>query len=354
MRGAITTVPAVGAGFSPLNEQLKLWERHWSEQIAKQAVWLSGMVTYRQVEEIMREVGQTDISCSSVWRRVEQWGQKFQEVEALQQVKAYELEEPTPIDPNRSLERMGAAMDGTMVHIRDEGWKELKVGCVFDVAQRLHYDEHTQEEIELGRAANNSYVAHLGGPERFGRQLWAEARQRFWMHAEDSLTIGDGALWIWNLVSEHFYDSHQLVDWYHATEHLAEVARILYGEGTPAARRWYRRWETKLYQGHVSKLVKALKRQATKQPKKSEDILKQAGYFHNNRRRMNYLEMRSEGYPIGSGMVESAAKQYKARFCGSGMRWSRRGAKRLLPIRSAILSSRFDKMWRYAYNSPPN
>ena len=54
-------------------------------------------------------------------------------------------------------------MDGTMVHIRDEGWKELKVGCVFDVAQRLHYDEHTQEEIELGSAANNSYVAHLGG-----------------------------------------------------------------------------------------------------------------------------------------------------------------------------------------------
>jgi len=194
----------------------------------------------------------------------------------------------------------------------------------------------------------------LGGPERFGRQLWAEARQRFWMHAEDSLTIGDGALWIWNLVSEHFYDSHQMVDWYHATEHLAEAARILYGEGTPTARRWYRRWETKLYQGHVDKLVKALKRQAAKQPKKSEDILKQAGYFHNNRRRMNYLEMRSEGYPIGSGMVESAAKQYKARFCGSGMRWSRKGAERLLPIRSAILSSRFDKMWRYAYNSPPN
>jgi hypothetical protein len=69
---------------------------------------------------------------------------------------------------------------------------------------------------------------------------------------------------------------------------------------------------------------------------------------------MNYLEMRSEGYPIGSGMVESAAKQYKARFCGAGMRWSRKGAERLLPVRTAILSSRFDKMWRSAYLSPPN
>jgi hypothetical protein len=69
---------------------------------------------------------------------------------------------------------------------------------------------------------------------------------------------------------------------------------------------------------------------------------------------MNYLEMRMEGYPIGSGMVESAAKQYKGRFCGAGMRWSRPGAERLIPVRTAILSKRFDKMWHLAYNSPPN
>ena len=70
--------------------------------------------------------------------------------------------------------------------------------------------------------------------------------------------------------------------------------------------------------------------------------------------RMQYLEMREEGYPIGSGMVESEAKQYKARFAGPGMRWSRTGAERLLPIRTAIMSKRFDKMWALAYNSPPN
>jgi hypothetical protein len=80
----------------------------------------------------------------------------------------------------------------------------------------------------------------------------------------------------------------------------------------------------------------------------------EAGYFHNNRRRMNYLDMRSEGYPIGSGLVESAAKQYKARFCGPGMHWCRKGAERLLPVRTAIMSRRFDKMWNLAYISPPN
>lgn len=316
-------------------------------------MWLSGLVTYAQAEQIMREIGRVDISQSSVWRRVDLWGRRLQAIESLQQAKAYGFEEPQEIDPNRSLGRMGAAMDGTMVHIREEGWKELKVGCVFDIAKRRQYDPHTQEVIELGSAIHNGYVAHLGGPEVFGRKIWAEARQRHWMHAEDSLTMGDGALWIWNLVSEHFYASHQLVDWYHATEHLANAAKTLNGEGTPAAQRWYRHWETKLYQGHVDKLVQALQSQAERQPDKAEALRKEAGYFHNNRKRMNYLEMRAEGYPIGSGMVESAAKQYKARFTGPGMRWSRTGIDRLLPVRTAIMSGRFNKMWRLAYNSPP-
>jgi hypothetical protein len=333
---------------------LRIWEKQWSEQVAKQAVWLSGLVPFDRTAEILQTVGQIAISSSSVWRRVQHWGAQMQAVEARQQVKAYELEEPRAHDPNRSWGKMGVAMDGTMIHIRTAGWKELKVGCVFEIGSCVEKDPQTREPIQLGSAVNNTYVAHLGGPETFGRQIWAEARQRSWMEVEDSLAIGDGAPWIWNLVSEHFYASHQLVDWYHATEHLAEAARSLYGEGTAKNRTWYRRWTTKLYLGHCRKLIGALQRQATLQPEKSETILQQARYFKNNLKRMNYLEMRMEGYPIGSGMVESAAKQYKGRFCGAGMRWSRPGAERLIPVRSAILSRRFDKMWQLAYNSPPN
>jgi len=292
-------------------------------------------VPYGRAAEIMQTVGDIDISTSSVWRRVERWGRRFQEIEARQQVKAYELDEPKPIDPNRSLGRMGVAMDGTMVPIREEGWKELKVGCVFEVSSRLHKDPHTKKEVVLGSAANNTYVAHLGGPEVFGRQLWAEARSRHWMHAEDTLAIGDGATWIWNLVSEHFYASHQMVDWFHATQHIADAAQTIYEEGTPAAKRWFRRWETKLYQGRVRQLVKALNRQAIRQPhivpmflrEISQPILQQAGYFRNNAKRMNYLDMRLESFP---------------RTTGDGY-----------PIRSSILSKRFDKMWDLAYNSPP-
>ena len=78
-----------------------------------------------------------------------------------------------------------------------------------------------------------------------------------------------------------------------------------------------------------------------------------AGDFRTHHQRMHYLQMREEEWPIGRGMVESGAKQFKARFSGPGMRWSRQGAENLLPVRAAVLSGRFDQMGDAAKNLPP-
>ncbi|MCB0222308.1 MAG: hypothetical protein KDI02_01350, partial [Anaerolineae bacterium] len=97
-----------------------------------------------------------------------------------------------------------------------------------------------------------------------------------------------------------------------------------------------------------------LRQRALQLPQTAEMLGTEAGYLENNKRRMNYLECREEGFLLGSGMVESGAKQFKARFCGPGMRWSRSGLERLIPIRSAILSHSFDQLWPAVYNSPHN
>jgi hypothetical protein len=166
--------------------------------------------------------------------------------------------------------------------------------------------------------------------------------------------LGDGAVWIWNLAQEHFYDSEQVVDWYHAKEHLANAALLLHGEGSPAMHRWLNEQETGLFQGHAEEIARKITSDAAGKGSVKDDLLKEAGYFENNKRRMDYLEMRIQGWIIGSGMVESGGKQYKARFTGPGMQWGRPGAERLLPVRSAILSDRFDELWYRAYNSPQN
>ena len=85
---------------------------------------------------------------------------------------------------------------------------------------------------------------------------------------------------------------------------------------------------------------------------RAEALRREAGYFQDNYRRMQYLETREEGFPIGSGMVESACKQFRARLAGAGMRWSRVGLERLLPIRAAIMSQRFDEVWQKVYHLP--
>lgn len=349
----MTTVRLV---FFPLDKQLGVRKTRWSEQVAKLAVWLGGLVSFEQAAEILQRIGQMAISDSSVWRQTQEWGEEFVAIEAAERALANALPGQRDVlrREARSDGRMGVSMDGSMIHIRDEGWKELKIGCVFGVEVRPTRDRETGDWEDLAHAANNSYRAHLGGPAVFGQQVWAEARRRGWERAIDTQVIGDGASWIWNLAQGHFYDSHQVVDWYHATEHLAEAARLLKGEGTLAAKQWFNQRQTLLFQGHAHNIAQELSDAARKQPAVAEELEKQAGYFRNNHRRMNYQQLREDGWLIGSGMVESGAKQFKGRFNGPGMRWSRSGAQKLLPVRAAIMSRRFDDFWHRAYNSPPS
>ncbi len=332
---------------------MRLVGKNWSEGIVKLMVWLSGIVSYGLSEEIMQQIGQMNVSDSSIWREAQEWGKRFQALEeGEQEGKAVTGRWGGPIRVATPRGRMGVAMDGGMIHIRKEGWKEVKVGCVFDVQEIPTLDKATGDVIEIGHAVRNSYVAHLGGPEEFGAKLWTEADRRGWLGAADSEVVGDGAPWIWNLAEDHFYSSHQVVDWYHAVQHLANAGHLLYGEGE-AFRRWYNSSKTALFQGQASRIAQELSAAAQQHATAGEDLEREAGYFRNNSHRMNYQEMREDGWVIGSGMVESGAKQFKARFTGPGMRWSRAGADRLLPIRAAIMSGRFDAVWQRASLLPP-
>ena len=335
---------------------MRLCDKHWSEGVAKQAVKYSGKMPFAEAVEALQELGQIEISSTSVWRLTQAWGEALKGVEEKESEQAnqvLDLPESGSATVKRS-ERLGAGMDGTMIYIRGEEWKELKVGCFFNVELVPTLDPETKEWVELGHATQTSYISHLGGPEAFGQKLWTEAKRRSWHRAIDTQVVGDGATWIWNLVGDYLYDAHQVVDWYHATQHLAQAAHLAFGEGSPEATRWFKGQETILFQGHADQIAQTITHLAEHKPPVEQELRKQAGYFENNQHRMNYLEMRADGWVIGSGMVESGGKRFKDRFSGSGMRWSRSGAEHLLPIRTAIMSRRFDERWRIAYNSPPN
>lgn len=165
-------------------------------------------------------------------------------------------------------------------------------------------DLETGETVAQAPAVKNSHTAVLGGPERFEQMVWAEACRRELPQARETIALGDGAPWIWNLVQEHFAYSCQMVDWYHAKEHLYKAAHWVFGEGTAQAMRWAKGMETPLYQGHAWHVAQALCDLAKQHRKVARELHTEAGYFETNTRRMQYLELREEGFPIGSGMVE--------------------------------------------------
>ncbi len=327
-----------------------------SEHVARDAVWCYGHTSGAVAVEALKRLAGIVLSEATLWRCVERWGTPLQVQEQAREASANALpwRGEAPSTALRSAHNMGVAMDGTMVHLRTEGWKELKVGCLFEVEVCGESASESDELEDRAHAVNTSYLGVLGSAQSFGRRLWMEALRRGVPRAHDSIVIGDGAHWIWDLAQEHFGSSWQVVDWYHAKEHLHRVADLAFGEGNPTGQQWVQRMRTPLYQGQVWEVSADIRDLAAEHPRVSQALLTEAGYFETNKRRMQYLEVRDAGLPIGSGMVESGCKQFGARFDGAGMRWSRPGAERVIPIRAAILSGRFDEVWQAALNAPLN
>jgi len=330
--------PASKAIF-PLDEQLKLTRSGFSHELSKQMVWLSGLLPYAQCEQVMERIGERYVSDSSIWRQSQMYGARMQAevVHQRQQVSVERIQFPDARHDHD--QRKAVSMDGGMVNIRGEGWRELKVGTVFDVETRLERNPQTQQLDEMAHGVNVHYTAVLGTKDDFKPALWALAVQHELPTARNRSVVADGAVWIWDVAEDICPDGQQVVDWFHAVEHLSAAAHALYPKEVDAKerQRWLKTHKDHLYMGRIHKIIAALHQGG------HADL---ALYFERHQRRMQYLEFRENGLPIGSGTVESGVKQYKQRLGGTGMRWSSDNANRMLIIRSASLSAEFDSLWK--------
>jgi len=299
-------------------------------------VWVSGLVPYGKADQVFERIGHREIPKSSLWAQTEHHGQRLKAYVDHQQeyVGVERVVLPPPWCDHK--QRKGVSMDGGMVHIRGEGWKEFKVGTVFDIELRKERDPRTRDLVEMPHGIHMAYTAVLGSVDQFAPMLWALAWQNGVPTAADSSVTADGAEWIWNLVADYFPDSVQIVDWYHACQHLAEAAKALYPDDEAAAQRWYRKRCKNLYKGEIHEITERLD---------AAGLSDQSHYFHTHKRRMGYQSCLEDGYPVGSGTVESGVKQFKARLTGSGMRWSRHSADQMLVIRGGVMADDFDLLW---------
>lgn len=199
-----------------------------------------------------------------------------------------------------------------------------------------------------GRAviSERGYVMTRGGVDTLRTLLWAEAQRRGLAQAATVLVVADGAVWIWNLVADRFGQAHQLLDYYHASQHLWTVAAALHGEGTPAARRWVEPLLKQLREGQSAKVIRRLEqlelRAATPA---AETVRRERQYFENHRGRLDYATATDRGWPLGSGAMESSCRQYQCRFKRPGQFWSQAGDEALLVLQEYWRNGRWAQLF---------
>ncbi|MGQ9585119.1 MAG: hypothetical protein ACUVXG_06925 [Anaerolineae bacterium] len=234
--------------------------------------------------------------------------------------------------------RWGVSVDGTTILTR-EGWKEVKVGAVF------RFERGVEGEV---KARELSYCAGLWKPEEIGEALWAETRRRGIDTVQEDVAvgIGDGAAWIWKQMHLHYPQAEQIVDWYHAAERVWGVGQAVYGQGSEEAREWVEGQLKALWEGDARGVREEIRRLRPRRTEAREAVREAKVYFTNQETRMQYARFREEGYPLGSGSVESACKTLVgARLKRGGMRWSDKGAEAVLNLRSELLSHRWNEAW---------
>jgi hypothetical protein len=221
--------------------------------------------------------------------------------------------------------------------------REAKIGAIFEMTCAPGSRAACERLPD-----STSYVASLARKEAFGGILLGECRRRFPRPPKTLLFIADGSPWLWDIRRVCFPNAHEILDFFHAAEHLKPLLELAGLEAEAWTKR-YEAWKEMLLAGRVDKVIGACEALAAgAAPAKAQEWEKALHYYRRNACRMKYDEYVAKGWFIGSGVVESACKQLVGnRFKQPGMRWSRAGADALLPLRTLLMSGRYETFWDF-------
>ena len=218
--------------------------------------------------------------------------------------------------------RKGKQEDGTAKT------REAKLGCVFT---QLTTDKkgHPVREPD-----STTYVGAIKTAAEFGNRLKAKAIRRGLWQSSTTVFIGDGAKWIWNIADQHFFGATQIVDFYHASEHLHRLLNLFFPIPEDLKEQW-EIWYAWLGNGEIQKIIDTAKSLSQRnRTGNQKQVEQEIGYFKENIMRMHYQDYKAKGLFVDSGVIEAGCKAIIGkRLKQSGMRWSLRGANSIIALR---------------------
>ena len=219
--------------------------------------------------------------------------------------------------------------------------REVKTGCVFT---QTGLNKEGNPERDEG---STTWIAGIETASDFGPKLRDEAKRRGIAKAARVVFLGDGAAWIWELARHYFPEATCILDFWHASEYLIEMAKLIHPGAATTATELFTRWRGEMAQSKIADILIEAKVHLGREAIDIISLQEKINYLENQQPRMDYAKYRAAGLFIGSGIVEAGCKKViGARFKCSGMFWSEPGARNLLHIRTALLSqTRFDDFW---------
>lgn len=341
--------PHCQEGQSPLDRELDVVGTGCSPGVRRMMAVVGSDSSFDQGREQLELLAGLQVTTKAVERQAEAIGAAVEQQEQAKIRGTLQLEFPEIL--GSAVPILYIEMDGVQVPVvrselqgragrvegQDPRTREVKLGCVF-----------TQTTIDkegrpLRDEGSTTYTGAIETTGEFGPRIYTEAWERGWSRAQQKVVLGDGADWIWNLADQHFPSAIQIVDLYHAREHIWELAAKLFPAQTRQRKHWAKKMVVKLNRGRIQSLVRALRSLPPPTPELGQELRSEANYFESNKERMRYPAFKRQHLFVGSGVIEAGCKTVVgSRLKQSGMFWTVRGANSILALRCSRLSGKFE------------
>jgi hypothetical protein len=344
--------PSCHCGQSPRDRELDILDTEYSPGVRRMMAVVGSDASFDQGREQLELLAGLEVTRKAVERHAEAIGSDIARREQTEIQRAVQLD--LPEIAGSQIPVLYLEMDGTGVPVtaaETEGRKgkngdepahtrEVKLGCVFTQTTTDPEGRPVRDE------SSTTYAGAIETAEEFGRRMYTEAWQRGWSRAGKKVIIADGAVWIWNIADREFPGAIQIVDLYHAREHLWVLAGKLFSTDDCQRKRWATGLQKTLDAGKIESLVGQLRSFRASSTDAAELLRLEADYFERNRERMRYPDFHRQKLFVGSGVIEAACRTVIAkRLKQSGMFWTVRGANAIIALRCCRLNREFEDYW---------
>lgn len=340
-------VRPVESGFFPLDEELGLLPGSLTPHQQESLVRLAVHMPFAQACAMLGAITGVQISEASTRRQTYAAGMALDTVQEAQAELVHTQKpcrcegcQPPPVSKRKGkkaarVEQMVLSSDGVLVPLVGGIWVEVKTMVIGEV--------ETNEQSGEKQVGKLSYFSRLSDAQTFGERVVVETKRRGLRHAQKVAAVQDGAEWLQDLVDEQRGDAVRILDFAHAAGYLSDIATLVRAAGTPLPPEWLTERLHTLKDEGPSTVLAEVQRLHEQHPQ-VEELGKKVAYLQKREAHMQYPSYQQQGWPIGSGMVESANKHVvQARLKGAGMHWASCHVNPMLALRCAERNHRWEE-----------